>query len=346
MRKKTKEIRIGNIKIGGDNPIAVQSMVKVHPANIKEAINQIERLTDAGCDIVRIAVPDMEGAEALSEIKKEIKIPLVADIHFDYRLALEAIDRGVDKIRLNPSNIKSNENIKKIVFKANERGIPIRVGANVGSLKGKFSFEEQQVDELFKAVEKEVSILESIGFFNIVLSAKCSDVSLNYNINKRLSNAYDYPIHIGITEAGTLVSGIVKSSVGTYNLLSEGIGDTIRISLTGELENEVISGISLLKVLNLRDGIDIVSCPTCGRAKIDVKKLSSLVENKTAKVRKNIKVAIMGCEVNGPGEARDADIGIAGSGNTAVLFEKGKIVAKGSPSQMLKLLLKKLELDN
>lgn len=345
MRKKTKEIRIGNIKIGGENPITVQSMVKVHPANTKEAINQIKRLTDVGCDVVRIAVPDMEGAEALGEIKKETKIPLIADIHFDYRLALEAIKRGVDKIRLNPSNIKSIENIKKIVIAAMERDIPIRVGANVGSLKGKFSFDEQ-VDELFKVVEKEVSLLENLDFYDIVLSAKCSDITLNYKINKRLSNAYDYPIHIGITEAGTLVSGIVKSSIGTYNLLSEGIGDTIRISLTGELENEAISGISLLKVLNLREGVDIVSCPTCGRTKIDVKKLSSLVENKTAKIRNNIKVAIMGCEVNGPGEARDADIGIAGSGNTAVLFEKGEIIAKGSESQMLELLLKKLGVDN
>ncbi len=345
MRKKTKEIRIGNIKIGGENPITVQSMVKVHPANTKEAINQIKRLTDVGCDIVRIAVPDMEGAEALGEIKKEIEIPLVADIHFDYRLALEAIKRGVDKIRLNPSNIKSIENIKKIVTAAMERDIPIRVGANVGSLKGKFSFDEQ-VDELFKVVEKEVSLLENLDFYDIVLSAKCSDISLNYNINKRLSNAYDYPIHIGITEAGTLVTGIVKSSIGTYNLLNEGIGDTIRISLTSELENEVISGISLLKVLNLREGVDIISCPTCGRVRIDVKKLSTLVEKKTTKIRKNIKVAIMGCEVNGPGEARDADIGIAGSGNTAVLFEKGEIIAKGSESQMLELLLKKLGVDN
>lgn len=345
MRKKTKEIRVGNIKIGGYNPIAVQSMVKVHPANTKKAINQIKRLASAGCDIVRIAVPDMEGAEALSEIKKEIKIPLVADIHFDYRLALESIERGVDKIRLNPSNIKSSENIKKIVLKAKERAIPIRVGANVGSLKGKFSFDDQVV-ELFKAVKSEVSILENLDFYDIVLSAKCSDISLNYNINKRLSNAFDYPIHIGITEAGTLVTGIVKSSIGSYNLLNEGIGDTIRISLTGELENEVISGISLLKVLNLREGVDIVSCPTCGRAKIDVKKLSSLIESKTAKVNKNIKVAIMGCEVNGPGEARDADIGIAGSGSMAVLFEKGEIIAKGSASQMLKLLLKKLGVDN
>jgi (E)-4-hydroxy-3-methylbut-2-enyl-diphosphate synthase len=345
MRNKTKEIRIGNIKIGGNNPVAVQSMVKVHPANTKEAINQIIKLTDAGCDIVRIAVPNMEGAEALSEIKKETKIPLVADIHFDYRLALEAIKRGVDKIRLNPSNIKSNEYIKKIVLKAKERDIPIRVGANIGSLKGKFSL-DNEVDELFKAVEKEVSILENLDFYDIVLSAKCSDISLNYNINKRLSNAYDYPIHIGITEAGTLISGIVKSSIGTYNLLSEGIGDTIRISLTGELENEVISGISLLKILNLREGVDIVSCPTCGRAKIDVKKLSSLVEKKTTKIRKNIKVAIMGCEVNGPGEARDADIGIAGSGSMAVLFENGEIAAKGSESQMLGLLIKKLEVDN
>lgn len=345
MRKKTKEIRVGNIKIGGYNPIAVQSMVKVHPANTKKAINEIKRLASAGCDIVRIAVPDMEGAEALSEIKKEIKIPLVADIHFDYRLALESIERGVDKIRLNPSNIKSSENIKKIVLKAKERAIPIRVGANVGSLKGKFSFDDQVV-ELFKAVKSEVSILENLDFYDIVLSAKCSDISLNYNINKRLSNAFDYPIHIGITEAGTLVTGIVKSSIGSYNLLNEGIGDTIRISLTGELENEVISGISLLKVLNLREGVDIVSCPTCGRAKIDVKKLSSLIESKTAKVNKNIKVAIMGCEVNGPGEARDADIGIAGSGSMAVLFEKGEIIAKGSASQMLKLLLKKLGVDN
>lgn len=345
MRKKTKEIRIGDVVIGGENPIAVQSMVKVHPANTKEAINQIRRLADVGCDLVRIAVPDMEGAEALSEIKKKSKIPLIADIHFDYRLALEAIKRGVDKIRLNPSNIRSSENIKKILSLAKERGIPIRIGANIGSLKGKLSHDDQ-IKELLKAVEKEVSIIESYGLYNIVLSAKCSSISLNYQINKRLSQNYDYPLHIGITEAGTLVSGIVKSSIGIYELLNEGIGDTIRVSLTGELENEIISGISILKALNLRGGIEIISCPTCGRARFDVKKFASQIEKKLSKVKKDMKVAIMGCEVNGPGEARDADIGIAGSGNKAVLFERGEIVAKGSASQIVELLLKKIRANS
>lgn len=341
MRRKTKEIRIGNIVIGGDYPVTVQSMVKVHPANTSEAINQLHRLTDVGCDIVRIAVPDIEGAEALSEIKKSSKIPLVADIHFDYRLAVEAIKRGVDKIRLNPSNIRSVENIKKVVELAKERNIPIRVGANIGSLK-EVSNRDSLADELFDAVKNEVSLLESLNFYDIVLSAKCSEIDLNYRVNKKLSENYDYPIHIGITEAGTLVSGIVKSSIGMFKLLNEGIGDTIRVSLTGELEREVISGISILKSLNLCSGVDIVSCPTCGRAKIDVAKYAAIVEEKLIGLKKKVKVAIMGCEVNGPGEAKDADIGIAGSGKYAVLFKKGKIIAKGKPSEMVDILVKRL----
>jgi len=341
MRKKTKEVRIGSILIGGKNPIAVQSMVKVHPALLNDAIDQIKKLVSVGCDLVRIAVPDMEGAEAISEIKKKVAIPLVADIHFDYRLALEAIKRGADKIRLNPSNIRSGENIKKVVSLAKERGIPIRVGANVGSLKGNLS-KKDKVEELFNVMKNEVSILESLDFHNIVLSAKCSEIDLNYGINKKLSENYIYPIHIGITEAGTIVAGIVKSSLGIFRLLNEGIGDTIRVSLTGELENEVISGISILKALSLRKGVDIVSCPTCGRAKIDVKKFTFLIEKKLSGTKKDIKIAIMGCEVNGPGEARDADIGIAGSADKAVLFERGEIVAKGEPSYIMELLFKKI----
>lgn len=341
MRKKTKEIRIGNVKIGSNNHIAIQSMVKVHPANIKEAINQIHRLADVGCNLVRIAVPDMEGAEALSFIKKESEIPLIADIHFDYRLAIKAIKSGVDKIRLNPSNIKSFDNIRKVVECAKDHDIPIRVGANFGSLK-ETSERGSTVEELFNAVKSEVSLLESLGFYNIILSAKCSDIELNYLINKKLSESFDYPIHIGITEAGTLLSGVVKSSIGLAKLLDEGIGDTIRVSLTGELEREVIAGIAILKTLNLYEGIDIISCPTCGRAKIDVAKYANDVYEKLRGIKKNIKVAIMGCEVNGPGEAKDADIGIAGSGTYSVLFEKGKIIAKGDPSEMIEILVKKL----
>jgi (E)-4-hydroxy-3-methylbut-2-enyl-diphosphate synthase len=341
MNKNKKVVKIGSVLIGGDNPVTVQSMLKTHPANLQEATSQIHRLQDSGCELIRIAVPDMEGAYAFSELKKESKVPIIADIHFDYRLALEVIKRGVDKIRLNPSNIKNKENIKRVVLLAKERDIPIRVGANFGSIK-KEKENDNVVDLLFEDIKREIDILESLDFDNIVVSAKCSDIDINYRINKKLFENYNYPIHVGITEAGTLIHGIVKSSIGLYGLISEGIGNTLRISLSGELENEVKAAISILKCMNKHTGVEIISCPTCGRSHIDVKKYADLIEKETIFLKKKIKIAVMGCEVNGPGEAKDADIGIAGCGNYMVLFENGEVVEKGKPEEIIDILLRKI----
>jgi len=337
---KTKEVKIGSIIIGGNYPVAIQSMLKVHPAKIQEAVNQIKRLEECGCNLIRIAIPDMEAAFAITEIKKASKVPIIADIHFDHRLAIESIKRGIDKIRLNPSNIKNIENIKKVVLLAKERQIAIRIGGNIGSIKRNKN--ENLIDALFNEINKEINILESLEFYNIVISAKCSDIDLNYNINKKLSENFSYPIHIGITEAGTLIHGIVKSTIGLVRILSDGIGDTIRISLTGELENEVKTAISILKCLNKYTGVEIISCPMCGRSHIDVKKYADRVEKETLSIKKNLKIAIMGCEVNGPGEAKEADIGIAGCGNYLVLFEKGETVDKGEPDEMIDKLVSKI----
>jgi (E)-4-hydroxy-3-methylbut-2-enyl-diphosphate synthase len=341
-RRQTREIAIGQLKIGGENPLLIQSMLLVSPHNWKEAIDQIVRLEESGCDLVRIAVPTREDAGYLRKIKEACHVPLVADIHFDPLLAIIAIEQGVDKIRLNPSNIKDKDMIKPLVLAAKERGIPIRIGANSGSLRRHESTEDA-VNQLFGAILHEKDILNHFDFDDIVLSAKSSSLEINESINRKLSSAYDYPLHLGLTEAGTLVPGIVKSTIGLLPLLRDGIGDTIRLSLAGELEAEVYAAKTLLQELGLKKGVHLISCPMCGRAKWDSASVAGYVTSKLAHYPEDISIAIMGCEVNGPGEARDADIGLAGSGEYVVLFELGQIVDKGSPDAMVEKLLGKLD---
>lgn len=316
-------------------------MVIAPPHEWEQAIREISELVACGCDIVRIAVPSLADASFLGKIIASVKCPVVADIHFDPLIALSAIQMGVHKIRLNPSNIRDKEMIRKVVLACKERGIPIRVGANLGSLRS-YSTPEDAVSKLCLAIQEEVQLLRDLGFLDIVLSAKSSSIPINDAVNRRLSSLYDYPLHLGITEAGPLVPGIVKSTLGLYPLLRDGIGDTIRCSLSGELSAEVQTARTLLMELGLLHGCRIVSCPTCGRAKINVAELANRILRETVGIKEDITVAVMGCEVNGPGEAREATIGIAGSGSYVVLFEKGEIVDKGSSSDMVEQLLKRI----
>ena len=330
-RKKTRKIRIGNIFIGGDKPIAVQSMTNTDTRDVTATINQIKRLEDVGCDIVRVAVPDREAALAIKEIKKAIKLPLVADIHFDYRLAIASMENGADKIRINPGNIGSEERVKQIVDLARTMDIPIRIGVNSGSL-------EKHIIEKYGGVTPEgmvestinnVRMLEKFNFDKIIISVKASNVPMTIAAYRLISETLDYPLHLGVTEAGTPFRGTIKSSVALGCLLSEGIGDTIRVSLTGDPVEEVKVGHEILKALELEEkGVEIVSCPTCGRCNINLIEIARKVEENLKNCKKNIKIAVMGCAVNGPGEARDADIGIAGGKGEALLFKKGRIVRK------------------
>lgn len=331
VRKQTKKIRVGNIYIGGDAAISVQSMTNTDTRDVKATVNQIKRLEEAGCDIIRVAIPDTEAAEAVGEIKKLIKIPLVADIHFDYRLALECMKNGADKIRLNPGNIGGQDRVKIVADMARERQIPIRIGVNSGSV-------EKGIIEKYGGVTAEgmvesalahAAMLESADFDDIAISIKASNVPMTIAAYRLLSQKSSYPIHIGVTEAGTIYKGMIKSSIGIGCLLAEGIGDTLRVSLTGDPVEEVRVGKQILKSLGIiTNGIEVVSCPTCGRTRIDLIGIANMLEPVLDKLDKNIKVAIMGCAVNGPGEARDADIGIAGGINEALLFKKGKIIRK------------------
>ncbi|KNY24913.1 flavodoxin-dependent (E)-4-hydroxy-3-methylbut-2-enyl-diphosphate synthase [Pseudobacteroides cellulosolvens] len=330
-RKKTRKIPIGSLYIGGDAPILVQSMTNTDTRDVKGTTEQIKRLEAAGCDIIRVAVLDMEAAEAVGEIKKAIKMPLVADIHFDYRLALRCMEKGVDKIRINPGNIGGMERVRKVAQMAKERNIPIRIGVNSGSV-------EKDILERYNGVTAEgmvesalyhASLLEECNFQNIAISIKASNVPLTLASYRMMSQKADYPLHLGVTEAGTVYKGTVKSSVGIGALLAEGIGDTIRVSLTGDPLEEIRAGIEILKSLELRKGgIEFISCPTCGRCRIDLIEIANSIEEKLQGVEANLKIAIMGCAVNGPGEARHADIGIAGGEGEALLFKKGEIVRK------------------
>lgn len=346
MRKKTKVIRIGDIYIGGENPIAIQSMTNTDTRDVNSTIEQIKQLEDIGCEIVRVAVPDMEAAESLKQIKKNIKIPIVADIHFDYRLAIEALNSGVDKLRINPGNIGDESRIKQIVDLAKHKDVPIRIGVNSGSLEKEFleKYNGVTAEGIVESALKHVSILEKFGFYNIVVSIKSSNVSFSIEAHRILSEKIEYPIHVGITEAGTLYSGTVKSAVGIGAILSLGIGDTIRVSLTGSPLEEIKCAKEILKSLKLRKfGIEFISCPTCGRTEIDLISIANEVETKCAGIDKNIKVAVMGCAVNGPGEAKEADIGIAGGNGTGIIFKKGKIIKKVEESQLVNCLLEEIE---
>jgi len=346
MRKITREVKVGNKKIGGNNPILVQSMTNTDTHDIEKTIEQIRRLEAEGCDIIRVAVPDMEAAEAIKEIKKNINIPLVADIHFDYRLAIKSIENGVDKIRINPGNIGREENIKKVVEIAKERGIPIRIGVNSGSLEKEILYKYKGItaEAVVESALKSVLILEKLGFYDIVISLKTPNVPLTIEAYKLASSKVDYPLHVGITEAGTIEAGTIKSAIGIGTLLYLGIGDTIRVSLTGDPVHEVRVGRQILRSLGLlKEGVEVISCPTCGRTKIDLIKLAQEVEKRTRHIKKPLKVAVMGCVVNGPGEAKEADIGIAGGDGEGVIFKKGKVYKKVKEEELIEELTKEIE---
>lgn len=342
----TKVIRIGDRVIGGGHPILIQSMTNTKTDDIKNTVAQIQELTRAGCDIIRCAVPDMEAAKALKEIKKQISIPLVADIHFDYKLAIAAMENGADKIRINPGNIGSAERIKAVVDCAKERGIPIRVGVNSGSLEKHLveQFGGVTAEGLVMSAMDQVHRIEDMGYDNLVISIKSSDVMMCVRAHELINEQTDYPLHVGITEAGTLMRGNIKSAVGLALILGQNIGDTIRVSLTGAPINEIKSAKLILKTLGLRQGgIEVVSCPTCGRTNIDLIGLANQVENLVEAYPLDIKVAVMGCVVNGPGEAKEADLGIAGGLKEGLLIKHGEIVRKVPEDQLIAALKEELE---
>ena len=345
-RKETKEVTIGNLHLGGNNPVVIQSMCNTDTRNVEKTVKQIHELEKEGCELVRVAVLDMEAAQAIQQIKKQIHIPLVADIHFDYKLALEVMRNGIDKVRINPGNIGAEERIKQVVEMAKEKKIPIRIGVNSGSLE-KYLIEKYHgvtPQGLVESALNHVKILEKYHFEDIVVSIKASNVAFSLDAYSLLSESIPYPIHVGITEAGTVWSGSIKSAVGIGAILSKGIGDTIRVSLTGNPVEEVKVAKEILKSLDLRKfGIEFISCPTCGRTQIDLISIANEVEEKCRKLNKNIKVAVMGCIVNGPGEAREADIGIAGGKGEGLLFKKGEIIRKVPENQLIDELMKEIE---
>ena len=346
-REKTRVVAIGDRVIGGGNPILIQSMTNTRTDDVKKTVEQIKRLTEAGCDIVRCTVPDLAAAQALSAIKKEITIPLVADIHFDYKMAIAAIENGADKIRINPGNIGGRENLEEVVCAAKEREIPIRVGVNSGSLeKGLIEkYGGVTADGIVESALDKVRMIEALSYDNIVVSIKSSNVLMSIEAHKKLAPLCPYPLHVGITESGTVRSGNIKSAVGIGIILHEGIGDTIRVSLTGDPVEEIISAKKILKSLGLLEGgIEVVSCPTCGRTQIDLIGLAEKTEALVSGYGLNIKVAVMGCVVNGPGEAKEADIGIAGGKGEGLLIKHGEIIKKLKEEELLPAL--KYELDH
>ncbi|MDO4938657.1 MAG: flavodoxin-dependent (E)-4-hydroxy-3-methylbut-2-enyl-diphosphate synthase [Lachnospiraceae bacterium] len=346
MRQDTKEINIGKTVIGGGNPIAIQSMCNTKTNDVESTVNQINRLTEAGCEIIRVAVPDMSAAKAIGEIKKHISIPIVADIHFDYRLAIASIENGADKIRINPGNIGGNDKVRAVVDAARERIIPIRVGVNSGSLEKHIleKYGRVTAEGIVESALDKVHMIEDCGYDNIVISIKSSDVPMCIKAHELISLKTHYPLHIGITESGTLYNGTVKSSVGLGIILYEGIGDTIRVSLTGDPVEEVLCAKRILKTLGLRKGgVEVISCPTCGRTQIDLISLANQVTQMVEKYDLDIKVAVMGCGVNGPGEAKEADLGIAGGNGEGMLFKKGEIIRKLPENELLNALKEELD---
>jgi (E)-4-hydroxy-3-methylbut-2-enyl-diphosphate synthase len=341
-RKKTKKIWVRDVAVGGDAPISVQSMTCTKTEDVAATVDQIQRLVEAGCEIVRVAVPGIEAANALGKIKKMIPIPLVADIHFKYRLAIRAIEEGADKIRINPGNIGSRERVEKILDEAKERGIPVRIGVNAGSLEKEIirKYDGITAEGLVESALNHVGICEDAGFEDVVISIKASDIPLMIEANRLLSNRVDYPLHLGVTEAGTPRSGILRSSVGIGTLLAEGIGDTIRVSLTGDPVEEVRSGYEILKALHLRrHGLTIISCPTCGRLESNLVPIVEEVERALAGINKPLTVALMGCGVNGPGEAKGADVGIACAKRSALLFRKGEVIRKIREEEIVQTII-------
>ena len=345
-REHTRTVKIGDRIIGGGNPVLIQSMTNTRTEDAEATTAQILRLEKAGCEIVRCTVPTMEAALALKEIKKKIHIPLVADIHFDYKMAIAAMENGADKIRINPGNIGGTERIRAVVDTARERGIPIRVGVNSGSLEKELveKYHGVTAEGLVESALDKVRIIEELGYDNLVISIKSSDVMMCARAHELIAGQTDYPLHVGITEAGTLFSGNIKSAVGLGIILSQGIGDTIRVSLTGDPVEEIKSAKLILKTLGLRrGGIEVVSCPTCGRTKIDLIRLANQVETMAAEYPLDIKVAVMGCVVNGPGEAKEADIGIAGGIGEGLLIRHGEVVKKLPEGELLEALRQGLE---
>ena len=345
-RHKTREVKIGNCIIGGNHPIAIQSMTNTKTEDVAATVAQIHQLTKAGCEIIRCAVPTMEAAKALGEIKKQITIPLVADIHFDYRLAIAAMENGADKIRINPGNIGSADRVKAVVDEAKSRNIPIRVGVNSGSLEKELveKYHGVTAEGIVESALDKVKMIEDMGYDNLVISIKSSDVMMCVKAHELIASKTDHPLHVGITEAGTLISGNIKSSIGLGLILSKGIGDTIRVSLTGDPIEEIKSAKLILRTLGLRKGgIEVVSCPTCGRTQINLIQLANQVETMVAEFPLDIKVAVMGCVVNGPGEAKEADLGVAGGIGEGLIIKHGKVFKKVPEEELLPALRYELE---
>ncbi|MBO5055990.1 MAG: flavodoxin-dependent (E)-4-hydroxy-3-methylbut-2-enyl-diphosphate synthase [Lachnospiraceae bacterium] len=346
-REHTKTVKIGDRIIGGGNPVLIQSMTNTRTEDVKATVAQIKELTAAGCEIIRCTVPALEAAKAISEIKKQITIPLVADIHFDYKMAIAAIENGADKIRINPGNIGGRDKVEAVVKAARERNIPIRVGVNSGSLEKELveKYHGVTAEGIVESALDKVHMIEDLDYQNLVISIKSSDVMMCVRAHELLAGQTDYPLHVGITESGTIISGNIKSAIGLALILNQGIGDTIRVSLTGDPVEEIKSAKLILRTLGLRKGgIEVVSCPTCGRTKIDLIGLANQVETLAAGYSLDIKVAVMGCAVNGPGEAKEADIGIAGGIGEGLLIKKGEIIKKVPEDKLLAVL--KEELDN
>ncbi len=345
-RKQTRKIFVGDVTIGGDAPIPIQSMTTAHTDDLDQLLPEIDRLEAAGCQIIRVTVPNQKALQALPQIKQHMGVPLVADIHFNYRLALGAIDRGADKIRINPGNIGDQSRVKAILERASAAGIPIRIGVNSGSLEKDLmdKYGRPTAEALFESARRHIEFCQSQGFEDIIVSLKSSDVRLMIKANRLFSQKFDYPLHLGVTEAGAVWGGTIKSAVGIGTLLAEGIGDTIRVSLTGDPAEEVRAGFAILRSLHLTTGgINLVSCPTCGRAETDVTGIVNQLEEKVRGLKKHLTVAVMGCAVNGPGEAREADLGVACGKHKALFFEKGQVVEKIDTTDILDKLITEIE---
>lgn len=345
-RKIKRKVKVGNLFIGGDSKVVIQSMTNTDTRDVEKTLSQIEKLKNEGCELVRCAVPDVEACEALKEITKRSPLPVVADIHFDYRLALGAIDNGVSKLRINPGNIGSVDRVKAVVEKAKEKNIPIRIGVNSGSLEKDIleKYGKPTAKGLVESALRHVKILEDLEFYDIVISIKSSNVKMMIEAYRLINEKVNYPLHLGVTESGTIFKGTIKSCVGIGTLLAEGIGDTIRVSLTSDPIEEISVAKEMLKALALREeGIEFVSCPTCGRTEIDLIGIAEEVENRLKSCNKKIKVAVMGCVVNGPGEAREADIGIAGGKGVGIIFKKGQIIKKVKEEELVEELIKEIE---
>ncbi len=347
-RRSSKQIQIGNVKIGGCAPISVQSMCNTDTRDVEATVSQIKQLQEAGCELVRLAVLNKDAAAAIKEIKKQVTIPLIADIHFDYRLAIQCIENGIDALRLNPGNIGREENVKKVVALAKTNNIPIRIGINAGSLDKNIAALDLPLHEkMVKSAMQHIAILEDNGFDKIKISLKSSSVVTTIEAYRLMAQKVDYPLHLGLTESGTLNGGLVKSAIGIGTLLAEGIGDTIRVSLTENPVEEVYAGYSILKSLEIRQhGVNFISCPTCGRCRIDLIGLAKKVENALKNVNKPITVAVMGCPVNGPGEAKHADYGVAGAIGEGYIFKKGEIIKRVAEKDILNELLHLINNDN